>query len=150
MTDPVTLTTATLVALAASKFVETAAVKASEVATPAILKKAGEPIDRLWQRIKRHFAGNQRAEKAIAEVETQNSEVALTKLEVYLDDDLSDPTNQPLEQDLQQIAQQIINIGEQRQTQKSVTISVDAKDNARVNAIGELNAKTVSFGDTHP
>lgn len=149
MTDPITLTTSTIVILAASKFVETAAAKAGEMATPAILKKAGEPIDLLWQRIKRHFAGNQKVEKAIAEVETQQSETALTKLEVYLDDELSEPSNQPLKQDLQQIAQQIINIGEQTQTQKSVTISVNAKDNARVNAVGEVNAETVNFGDTH-
>jgi len=149
MTDPITLTTGAIVALAASKFIETAAAKAGEVATPAILKKAGEPIDALWQRIKRHFAGDKKAEKAITEVETQQSEAALTKLEVYLDDELSEPANQALQQDLQQLAQQIINIGEQTQTQKSVTISVDAKDNARVNAVGEVNAETVSFGDTH-
>ncbi|NER84799.1 MAG: hypothetical protein F6K42_35840, partial [Leptolyngbya sp. SIO1D8] len=45
----------------------------------------GEPIDQLWQRIKRHFAGDQKAEKAMTEVETQQSETALTKLEVLAD-----------------------------------------------------------------
>lgn len=148
MTDPVTLTTATLVALAASKFVESAASKAGEVATPLVLQKASGQIDQLWQRIKQHFAGNKRAETAISEVETQQSEAALIKLEVYMDDDLSEPQNQPLKQDLQQIAQKIINIGEQKQTQKSVTITVNAQDEARVNAVGEVNATTVNFGDT--
>lgn len=137
MTDPVTLTTATLVALAASKFVETAAVKASEVATPAILKKAGEPIDRLWQRIKRHFAGNQEAEKAITEVETQNSEAALNKLEDCLDNDLRYSANQALQQDLQQIAQQIINIGEQSQRHIEIKITATSHDSSKQAVVGE-------------
>jgi hypothetical protein len=144
MTDPVTLTTATLVALAASKFVETAAAKAGEVATPAILKTAGEPIDQLWQRIKRHFAGDKKAEKAITEVETQNSEAALTKLEVYLDDELSDPGNQALRQDLQQIAQQIINIGEQNQTHTDITINATSHDSSKQAVVGE-NSGTINF-----
>jgi len=144
MTDPVTLTTATIVALAASKFVETAAAKAGEVATPAILKKAGEPIDALWQRIKRHFAGNPKAEKAITEVETQQSEAALTKLEVYLDDELSEPVNQALQQDLKQLAQQIINIGEQTQTHTEITINATSHDSSKQAVVGE-NSGTINL-----
>ena len=149
MTDPVTLTTGAIVALAASKFVETAAAKAGEVATPAILKKAGEPIDALWQRIKRHFAekSDQRSEKAIeaiAEVETQQSEAALTKLEVYLDDELSDPGNQTLQRDLKQLAQQIVNIGEQNQTNTEITINATSHDSSKQAVVGE-NSGTINF-----
>lgn len=144
MTDPVTLTTGAIVALAASKFVETAAAKAGEVATPAILKKAGEPIDALWQRIKRHFAGNPKAEKAIAKVETQQSETALTKLEVYLDDELSDSGNQALERDLKQLAQQIINIGEQNQTHTEIKINATSHDSSKQAVVGE-NSGTINL-----
>lgn len=144
MTDPITLTTATIVALAASKFVETAATKAGEVATPAILKKAGGQIDHLWQRIKQHFAGDQKAEKAITEVETQQSAAALTKLEVYLDDELSEPDNQLLQQELQQIAQQIINIGEQTQTHQNITITATSWDSSQQIVMGE-NSGTINF-----
>jgi len=144
MTDPVTLTTSAIVALAASKFIETAAAKAGEVATPAILKKAGGQIDQLWQRIKRHFAGDKKAEKVIAEVETQQSEAALTKLEVYLDDELSEPANQPLKQDLQQIAQQIINIGEQSQTHTEITITATSHDSSKQAVVGE-NSGTINL-----
>lgn len=144
MTDPITLTTATIVALAASKFVETAATKAGEVATPAILKTAGGQIDQLWQRIKQHFAGDQKAEKAITEVETQQSAAALTKLEVYLDDELTEPDNQSLQRDLQQIAQQIINIGEQTQTHQNITITATSRDSSQQIVMGE-NSGIINF-----
>lgn len=148
MTDPATVTVATLVALAGSKFVETAATKIGEVATPALLKRAGAQVDQLWTRIKQHFVGNKRAEAAIVQVEQAQSAAALTKLAVYLEDELSEPQNQQLAQELQQIAQQIINIGQQTQTQ--TTFNIDAKDQARVTAVGEVNASTVNFGDTRP
>ena len=86
MTDPVTLTAASIMAIAASKFVGKAAEKAAETVAPAVLKGAGTQIDNLWGRIKRHFSGNKRAETAIVQVEQDQSEAALTKLEVYLDD----------------------------------------------------------------
>ncbi|CAN5739956.1 hypothetical protein BH23CYA1_BH23CYA1_06780 [soil metagenome] len=87
MVEPVSLTGAMLAALAASKFVETAAAKASEVVMPAVLKQAGTQVDAMWQRVKRHFAGNGKAESALAQIETTQSTEALSKLAVYLDDD---------------------------------------------------------------
>ena len=144
MSDPVTLTTATLIALAASKFVETAAAKVGEIASPAVLKKAGTHIDQLWSRIKAHFAGNQKVEQAIAAVENEQSEAALTKLEVYLDDDLSDPKHQNLQQDLQQLAQQIINISEQHQTQKTTIINANAYGSSK-QAVVKVNSGTINL-----
>ncbi len=145
MVEPVSLTGAALVALAASKFVEKAAEKVSEVVTPAVLKQAGKPVDAMWQRVKQHFAGNGKAERAIEQVETAKSVEALDKLAVYLDDDLQEPQNQSLAGELRQMAQQIISIGQQQQT--ATTFKIDARDNARVNAVGEINATTVNFGD---
>lgn len=150
MTDPVTLTAAGIAALAASKFVEVAANKAAEIVTPAVLKTAGSQIEALWTRIKRHFAGNKRAEAAIAQIEQEKSEAALTKLEVYLDDELSDPANQTFADDVRQMAQQIINVNQQNRTQTQNTFNTDARDQARVNNFGEFNANTVDFGDKRP
>ena len=154
MVEPVSLTGAALVALAASKFVETAAEKAAEQlgggVTAAVLKKAGTQVDAMWQRVKQHFAGNRKAEGAIAKVEagppaSPQSAEAMTKLAVYLDDDLQEPQNQALADELRQIAQQIINIGQQQTT---TTFNIDARDESRVNAIGgDVNATTVNFGD---
>lgn len=118
MTDPVTLTAATLTALAASKFVGKAAEKAAEVVAPAVLKQASDKISELWETIKQKFAGNERAETALAKVEA-GDEAALAKLEVYLDDELTDPQNQTFAADVRQIAQQIINVQQQVQVQQT-------------------------------
>ncbi|MGP1384259.1 MAG: hypothetical protein ACTS2F_11920 [Thainema sp.] len=150
MTDPVTLTAAGIAALAASKFIEAAANKAAEIATPAVLNKAGSQIEALWTRIKQHFSGNKRAEAAIAQIEQEQSAAALTKLEVYLDDELSDPANQQFAEDVRQMAQQIINIGQQNQIQTRNTFNTTARDQSRVNNFGEFNANTVDFGDKRP
>jgi hypothetical protein len=68
----------------------------------------------------------------------------LNKLSVYLDDEME---NVEFAQTLQQLAQQVINIG--KQEQNSATFNIDARDNARVNAIGKINADRVDFGDRY-
>ena len=151
MVEPVSLTGAALVALAASKFVETAAEKAAQMGegvTKAALKKAGSQVDAMWARVKRHFAGNKKAEAAIVAVEegppeSPRSAVALNKLAVYFDDDLEEPQNQALADELRQMAQQIVNIGQQ-QTAKVI---VETYDQSEVNAVGEIsNVNTVHIG----
>lgn len=89
MTDPVTLTTGAIVAIAASKFIEGAGAKVGELVTGGTLKQAGTQVSKLWKLIKGKFAGNQRAEEALAKVEAGDAS-ALTKLEVYLDDELAE------------------------------------------------------------
>ena len=69
MVVPMILTGATLAALAASKFVEAAAKQVGDVVTPAVLKRAGNQVDAMWARVKRHFAGDKKAERAIAQIE---------------------------------------------------------------------------------
>ena len=148
MVDPASLTGATLVSLAASKFVEATAKQLGDVVTPAVLKQAGSQIDAMWQKIKQHFAGNKKAEAAISQVETRCSPAARNKLVVYLDDELLEPENYELAQDLQQIAQQIINIGQQQNelTRNRINVS-GVSDEAKVNVVGEVNgARTVNIG----
>ena len=89
MAEPVTITVATLTAVAASKFVERATEKAIDVVGLEVLKQAGGPVGKLWDLIKQKLAGNQRAEEALAGVEAGDAE-ALAKLEAYLDEELAD------------------------------------------------------------
>ncbi|KAM3101859.1 hypothetical protein ACKFKF_06235 [Phormidesmis sp. 146-12] len=132
------LTGAAIAKLAFDEFVKSGA---GEIAKKAV----GGAIEQLRSVIKKRFAGNQKAEAAIVKIEEERSPEALKKLEVYLDDEMEDPQ---FAQTLQQLAQQVINIGKQEQS--NVTFDVDARDNARVNAINELNATTVNFGDQRP
>ncbi len=114
-------------------------------------KSVGGAIGQLQSTIKKRFAGkNPKAEVAIATLEADNNgagdkTAALNKLSVYLDDEMDDLL---FAENLQQLAQQVINIG--KQEQHNATFTINAKDNARVNAINELNATTVNFGDRRP
>ena len=113
-------------------------------------KAVGGAIEQLRSVIKARFAAkNAKAETAIAMIESsaesataEAKTAALTKLSVYLDDEMDDA---PFAQTLQQLAQQVINIGKQEHS--NATFNIDAQGNARVNAINELNATTVNFGD---
>ncbi|MGP1382040.1 MAG: hypothetical protein ACTS2F_00690 [Thainema sp.] len=147
MTDPVTLTAAGIAAIAASKFVEAAAGKAAEITTPAMLKTAGSQIEALWKRIKQHFTGNKRMEKAITRVEQEKSEAALEELEICLAYELRDPENQQFAEDVQQMAQQIINIGQQNQVHKEINVDIEGHDNSRNYGFGEFHG-TANFGDS--
>ena len=51
---------------------------------------------------------------------------------------------------LKELAQQIVNIQSQSQTQNQVTgeFKIDAQTGARVNTVNNLDATTVSFGDS--
>ena len=147
MVEPVSLTGTALMAIAASKFVEVAAEKAATVlgegVSAAVLKKAGTQVDAMWQRVKRHFAPNQKAAGLLAQVEagppqSVQSAEAFNKLAVYLDDDLAESQHRALANELRQMAQQIINIGvvERQQTAKVI---VEAHDQSEVNAVGEVS-----------
>lgn len=152
MVEPMSLTGATLVALAANKFVESTAKQLGDVVTPAVLKQAGKQIDVMWAKVKQHFTGNKKAENAIAQVEADRSPEALNRLAVYLDDDLQEPHNKVFADSLRQMAEQIINIGQQKTettTNNIINIRVsDINDEAQVNVVGEINhASTVNIGN---
>jgi hypothetical protein len=117
-----------------------------------VTKRAvGGAIEQLRSTIKKRFAGkNEKAEAAITKLEADSDgaidkAAALNKLSVYLDDEMDDLL---FAENLQQLAQQVINIGKQQQ--HNATFTIEAKDHARVNAINELNATTVNFGDQRP
>lgn len=132
------LTGAAIAKLAFDEFVKSGA---GEVAKKAV----GGAIEQLRSAIKKRFEGNKKAEDAIVKVEKEQSPEALNKLSVYLDDEMEDLQ---FAQTLQQLAQQVISIS--KQEQNNATFNVDARDNARVNAINKLNATNVNFGDQRP
>ncbi|MGG6267954.1 hypothetical protein ACQ4M3_14115 [Leptolyngbya sp. AN03gr2] len=98
--EPVTLTAAGIATLAFGEFVKAGMGKIAE-------KTIDATIEPLRAFIKKRFAGNQKAETAIAKIEDEGSSEALNKLSVYLDDEMEDPT---FAQSLQQLAQEITNV----------------------------------------
>jgi small-conductance mechanosensitive channel len=75
---------------------------------------AADLAKQLWAKIKTRFQGDARAEKAIQAVEAEQSQPAITKLETYLDDAMTeDPA---FATEIQQMAQQILNIQNQNTT----------------------------------
>ncbi len=136
-----------LMAVAASKFIDAAAEKAATVlgegVSAAVLKKANTQIDAMWQRVKQHFAPNQKAAGLMAQVEagsqhSAQSAEAFNKLAVYLDDDLAEPQHSALADELRQMTQQIVNIGVVEQ-QQTAQVIVEAHDQSEVNAVGEIS-----------
>lgn len=86
---------------------------AGEVAKQSMTGAAGL-AKQLWGKIKAKFQGDARAEKAIQAVEADQSQPAITKLETYLDDVMTeDPA---FATEIRQMAQQIINIQNQNTT----------------------------------
>lgn len=104
MLEPATLTAGTIATLA---FQELAKVGAGEAAQQAVAG-AADLIKSLREKIWAKFQGDKKAETALAQVEQDGSPAALTKLEVYLDDAMTeDPA---FANEVRQIAQQIINV----------------------------------------
>ncbi|PSB23772.1 hypothetical protein [Stenomitos frigidus] len=114
--EPVTVLTAGAIAKIA--FEEFAKAGGGELAK----KSVGGAIDlmkTLRDKIQAKFQGNAKAETAIAAVETENSEAALTKLEVYLDDAMTDDPEFATQ--IRQVAQQIVNIQNQSVSTRDYT-----------------------------
>jgi hypothetical protein len=134
MTDPITA--AVIVGLATSKFAEGIAGKGAE-----------KLVEQLWEAIASRFKGRKKAEEVLAQLETTQGKVpeAEANLVRVLDAEMFEDDTFATE--LQQMAQQIINIQNQNQVQSNNQFNIDAKDNVRVNAIANLDATTVNFGD---
>ena len=159
MAEPVTtITVATLTAVAASKFVERATEKAMDFVGPEVLKQAGGPVAKLWDLIKQKFAGNSRAEEALAKVEA-GDEGALTKLEVYLDDELADSPE--LKAKLLTIVAEIQALKPEAEGSQQMLVDVEADDIKAKNLkqrsqsdkateqviLDGVKAKTIELGD---
>ena len=103
--EPITaIAAAKLVELAFNEFVKSGA---GEIAK----KTVGGAIDlvkNLRDKIKAKSQGNERVEKALAEVEQQGNSAALDKVTKYLDIELAE--DEEFATEVRQIAQQIINI----------------------------------------
>ena len=111
--EPVTaIAAAKLVELAFNEFVKSGA---GEIAK----KTVGGAIDlvkNLRDKIKAKFQGNERAEKALAEVEHNGNSAALDKVTKYLDLELDE--DEAFATEVRQIAQQIINIQNQNNSSR--------------------------------
>ncbi|WP_016950459.1 hypothetical protein [Anabaena sp. PCC 7108] len=85
MADPVTLTAATIAGFAFSKFFESSVGKLGEKFTAAALAKMDELRKKIWDKLR----GNSKAVTALTAIE-QGSKADLTRLEVYLEDEMND------------------------------------------------------------
>ena len=137
MTEPIT--TALIVGLAAQKFAEGAAGKSAE-----------KLVEKLWDTIASRFSGPKKTEEnlvAIAAAKGQDAG-AIGKVATVLDGEFVE--DEDFAASLKELAQQIVNIQSQSQTQNQVTgeFKIDAQTGARVNAVNNLDATTVSFGDS--
>lgn len=114
--EPVTTATA----IAAAKLVELAFNEFIKSGAGEIAKKTvGGAIDlvkNLRDKIKAKFQGNERAEKALAEVEKEGNSAALDKVTKYLDLELDE--DEAFATEVRQIAQQIINIQKQNNSSR--------------------------------
>jgi hypothetical protein len=108
MTDPIlTIAAGTILNLAFQEFVKAGAGETAKKTVGGALTLAKELRDKITAR----FKGNAKAEAAIAAMEIDHSPTVLTKLEVYLDDEMADDPG--FARELQQVARQIINIQNQ-------------------------------------
>jgi cytochrome c551/c552 len=105
-----TLAAGTVAKLAFDEFVKAGAGEAAKRSVGGAI----ELVKNLRDKIKAKFAGNDRAEAALAEVEQQGSEAALQKVSKYLDLEMDE--DETFATEIRQIAQQIINIQNQNTT----------------------------------
>lgn len=109
--EPVTTLAASVIAkLAFDEFIKAGAgelAKKSVGGTISLVKT-------LQAKIRQKFQGNTKAETALTAVEEDGDAAALTKLEVYLEDAMTDDS--AFASDIRQVAQQIINIQNQNTT----------------------------------
>jgi hypothetical protein len=104
-----------ITAIAAAEIVKIAFQEFAKSGAGELAKKSvGGAIDlvkNLRDKIKAKFQGNERAEKALAEVEQNGNSTALDKVKKYLDLELDE--DEAFATEVRQIAQQIINIQNQ-------------------------------------
>jgi phosphoribosylformylglycinamidine (FGAM) synthase PurS component len=107
MIDPAKIAASTIAKLAFDEFVKAGA---GETAKKTV-GGAVELVKTLRDKIMAKFQGNERAIKAIAELEQQGSEAALEKVGKYLDLEMDE--EQTFANEVRQMAHQIINIQNQ-------------------------------------
>ncbi len=109
-----------ITAIAAAKIAEIAFQEFAKSGAGELAKKSvGGAIDlvkNLRDKIKAEFQGNERAEKALAEVEQNGDSTALDKVTKHLDIELDE--DDAFATEVRQIAQQIINIQNQNNSSR--------------------------------
>jgi hypothetical protein len=109
-----------ITAIAAAKIAEIAFQEFAKSGAGELAKKSvGSAIDlvkNLRDKIKAKFQGNERAEKALAEVEQNGDSTALDKVTKHLDIELDE--DDAFATEVRQIAQQIINIQNQNNSSR--------------------------------
>ncbi len=114
--EPVTTLAASAIAkLAFDEFIKSGS---GELAKKS-LSGAIDLVNHLRDKIAAKCQGDKRAETALAQVEQDGSQAALTKLEVYLDDAMTEDPD--FAHDVRQVAQQIINIENQNLSSRQYT-----------------------------
>lgn len=107
MVEPTTLAAGAILKLAFDEFIKGGAEETAKKTVGGALAL----IKSLRNKIQDKFQGDQKAEAALSQVEKDGSQEAFKKLEVYLDDVMTeDPT---FAHEVRQVAQQIINIEKQ-------------------------------------
>jgi len=140
MTEPLTtITAATILTLALGEFIKgTAGTVGTKMVEGAIaLTKT------LREKLKAKFKGNPKAEIALATIEQEGSEAALKKLEVYLDDEMTDD---PLfAEEIRQVAQQILQINQG--TSEAIEFQIGSQTAGRdVLNIGKVEGQNNKLG----
>jgi hypothetical protein len=109
-----------ITAIAAAEIVKIAFQEFAKSGAGELAKKsvsgAIDLVKNLRDKIKAKFQGNERAEKALAEVEQQGNSAALDKVTKYLDLELDE--DESFATEVRQIAQQIINIQNQNNSSR--------------------------------
>ncbi len=107
MLDPTTLAAGAIVKLAFDEFVKAGAGETAKKTVGGAL----DLVKSLRDKIRAKFQGDKKAEAALSQVAQDGSQAALTKLEVYLDDAMTEDST--FAEEIRQVAQQIININNQ-------------------------------------
>lgn len=103
MVDPTTAAAGAIAKLAFDEFVKSGAGELAKKSLGAAITQ----VDELRKKIRTKFKGDVKAENALAAIEQEHSQPALTKLKVYLEDAMTDDPQ--FAQELRQLAQKIIN-----------------------------------------
>ena len=129
MPDPLIITANAILNFAFQEFTKAGAGELAKKSVDGALDLAKNLRDKLQSK----FRGNVKAETAIQVLETEGSPVAFSKLEVYLDDAMTDDDS--FSQELRQIAQQIINIQNQNTGDEHIYNQTAGRDIINVDKI---------------
>jgi len=153
MVDPATLAAGAIAKLAFDEFIKSGS---GELAKKS-LGGAIELVKSLRDKIRAQFQGDKKAETALAQVEQEGSQAALTKLEVYLDDAMAEDAG--FAYDIRQVAQQIQNLTSSRQKMasdikaegdlkaQSMTQRATSGDVREQAMLTNVEAKNIELGD---